>query len=167
MHALDNYRLACIRAMSSSGIMKQAHSSRPSKSPRSQCGLSLSSRERTGSSAAQMISISGCTTTIHKSVLLHSRRTQTISGELGSGCFLVASTGTDDLDCLLTRCLAVHPTQPLVITGSDDMTIKLWDWEKGWKCMQVCRLYGVLASASLSDWPMHTCRHSKDTPTTS
>ncbi|EGG07968.1 uncharacterized protein MELLADRAFT_47966 [Melampsora larici-populina 98AG31] len=35
------------------------------------------------------------------------------------------------------RCLAVHPTQPFVLTGSDDMTIKLWDWEKSWKCIQV------------------------------
>jgi coatomer subunit beta' len=25
----------------------------------------------------------------------------------------------------------------LVLTGSDDMTIKLWDWEKNWKCIQV------------------------------
>jgi coatomer subunit beta' len=31
----------------------------------------------------------------------------------------------------------VHPTQPFVLTASDDMTIKLWDWEKGWKCVQV------------------------------
>ena len=35
------------------------------------------------------------------------------------------------------RCLAVHPTQPLLLSGSDDMTIRLWDWEKGWKCVQV------------------------------
>jgi len=35
------------------------------------------------------------------------------------------------------RCIAVHPTQPFILTGSDDMTIKLWDWEKGWKCVQV------------------------------
>lgn len=35
------------------------------------------------------------------------------------------------------RCLAVHPSQPFVLTGSDDMTIKLWDWEKSWKCIQV------------------------------
>ncbi|CDZ98718.1 coatomer beta subunit [Phaffia rhodozyma] len=35
------------------------------------------------------------------------------------------------------RCLVVHPTLSLVLTGSDDMTIKCWDWEKGWKCVQV------------------------------
>ncbi|KAL2012634.1 hypothetical protein VTN00DRAFT_159 [Thermoascus crustaceus] len=35
------------------------------------------------------------------------------------------------------RSIAVHPTQPFVLTASDDMTIKLWDWERGWKCVQV------------------------------
>ncbi|KAJ5666245.1 uncharacterized protein N7477_008693 [Penicillium maclennaniae] len=35
------------------------------------------------------------------------------------------------------RSICVHPTQPFVLTASDDMTIKLWDWEKGWKCVQV------------------------------
>lgn len=37
------------------------------------------------------------------------------------------------------RCLAVHPTQPLLLSGSDDMTIRLWDWEKNWKCAQVTK----------------------------
>ena len=31
----------------------------------------------------------------------------------------------------------VHPSQPFVLTASDDMTIKLWDWDKGWKNVQV------------------------------
>ena len=35
------------------------------------------------------------------------------------------------------RSIVVHPTQPFVLTASDDMTIKLWDWEKNWKCVQV------------------------------
>ncbi|KAF7370716.1 Coatomer subunit beta' [Mycena sanguinolenta] len=35
------------------------------------------------------------------------------------------------------RCLAVHPTAPIVLTGSDDMTIKAWDWDKGWKNIQI------------------------------
>ncbi|KAI9093090.1 coatomer WD associated region-domain-containing protein [Phlyctochytrium arcticum] len=35
------------------------------------------------------------------------------------------------------RSIAVHPTQPYVLTSSDDMVIKLWDWEKGWRCIQV------------------------------
>jgi WD40 repeat protein len=35
------------------------------------------------------------------------------------------------------RCLTVHPTLPLVLTGSDDMTVKCWDWDKGWRCVQV------------------------------
>ncbi len=35
------------------------------------------------------------------------------------------------------RCLAVHPTLPLLLSSSDDMFIKLWDWEKNWDCLQV------------------------------
>lgn len=35
------------------------------------------------------------------------------------------------------RCVAVHPTLPYVLSSSDDMLIKLWDWEKGWLCTQV------------------------------
>lgn len=34
------------------------------------------------------------------------------------------------------RFLEVHPSQPYVISTSDDMTTKLWDWEKGWSCVQ-------------------------------
>ncbi|KAF8634631.1 hypothetical protein AX15_000808 [Amanita polypyramis BW_CC] len=35
------------------------------------------------------------------------------------------------------RCLAVHPTASVVLTGSDDMTIKAWDWDKGWRNIQI------------------------------
>lgn len=35
------------------------------------------------------------------------------------------------------RCIAVHPTQPYILTSSDDMLIKLWDWDKKWMCCQV------------------------------
>eukprot|EP00667_Euglena_gracilis_P003481 EG_transcript_3495 len=31
------------------------------------------------------------------------------------------------------RALAVHDQLPYVLTSSDDMTIKLWDWSKGWQ----------------------------------
>ncbi|KIM60065.1 hypothetical protein SCLCIDRAFT_26857 [Scleroderma citrinum Foug A] len=34
------------------------------------------------------------------------------------------------------RCLAVHLTASIVLTGSDDMTIKAWDWDKQWKNIQ-------------------------------
>ena len=34
------------------------------------------------------------------------------------------------------RSVAVHPTLPYVLSASDDMLIKLWDWEKGWECTQ-------------------------------
>jgi len=32
------------------------------------------------------------------------------------------------------RCLAVHPTQPYILSGSDDMLIKLWNWEEVQTC---------------------------------
>ncbi|XP_041851095.1 coatomer subunit beta'-like [Melanotaenia boesemani] len=35
------------------------------------------------------------------------------------------------------RCIAVHPTQPFILTSSDDMLIKLWDWDRKWMCSQV------------------------------
>lgn len=35
------------------------------------------------------------------------------------------------------RSIAVHPSQPFILTSSDDMTIKLWNWDKAWACQQV------------------------------
>jgi len=35
------------------------------------------------------------------------------------------------------RSIAVHPTQPYVLSSSDDFTIKLWDWEHAWKNIMV------------------------------
>ncbi|XP_061575002.1 coatomer subunit beta'-like [Cololabis saira] len=35
------------------------------------------------------------------------------------------------------RCIAVHPSQPFILTSSDDMLIKLWDWDRKWICNQV------------------------------
>jgi hypothetical protein len=44
--------------------------------------------------------------------------------------------------CPPDRSLAVHPTLPLVLSSSDDVLIKLWDWEKG-------EIYASAQSASL------------------
>lgn len=35
------------------------------------------------------------------------------------------------------RSIAVHSTQPFILTSSDDMLIKLWNWDKNWACTQV------------------------------
>jgi coatomer subunit beta' len=32
------------------------------------------------------------------------------------------------------RALAIHPSKSLVLSSSDDLTVKLWDWEKNWTC---------------------------------
>jgi len=34
------------------------------------------------------------------------------------------------------RSLEIHPVHPYVLTSSDDMQIKLWDWEKQWQNVQ-------------------------------
>lgn len=35
--------------------------------------------------------------------------------------------------------LAVHPSQPLVLSSSDDGTIRLWNWSEGWSCTREFR----------------------------
>ena len=35
------------------------------------------------------------------------------------------------------RYVEVHPNRPFVLSSSDDMSIKLWDWEKNFECIQV------------------------------
>ena len=38
------------------------------------------------------------------------------------------------------RSIAVHASQPFILTASDDMLIKLWDWDRNWKNIMVCFL---------------------------
>ena len=42
-----------------------------------------------------------------------------------------------DVGVWLCRSIAVHPSMPYLLSSSDDMLIKLWDWEKGWACTQI------------------------------
>ncbi len=35
------------------------------------------------------------------------------------------------------RAVTPHPSLPILLTASDDMTVKAWDWERGWACTQV------------------------------
>lgn len=32
------------------------------------------------------------------------------------------------------RYVEVHPSQPFVLSSSDDMSIKLWNWDQNWEC---------------------------------
>jgi coatomer subunit beta' len=35
------------------------------------------------------------------------------------------------------RCVAVHPFLSYVLSSSNDMLIKLWDWDKSWQCTHI------------------------------
>ncbi|ETO17135.1 hypothetical protein RFI_20198, partial [Reticulomyxa filosa] len=35
------------------------------------------------------------------------------------------------------RTIVAHPSLPFVLSGSDDMSIKLWDWDKNWENTQI------------------------------
>ena len=35
------------------------------------------------------------------------------------------------------RYIEVHPTRPFILSSADDMTVKLWDWERDFDCVQV------------------------------
>ncbi len=61
------------------------------------------------------------------------------------------------------RCIVIHPTEPYIITSSDDAQIKIWDWDKQFTCMKIFtdhehyvmqvvinpRDFHIMASASL------------------
>jgi coatomer subunit beta' len=40
------------------------------------------------------------------------------------------------------RYLEVHPILPIVLSCADDMTVKMWDWDKSWLCTQVFEGHG-------------------------
>lgn len=40
------------------------------------------------------------------------------------------------------RYVEVHPTQPLMLSSSDDMSIKLWNWEHNWECQATFEGHG-------------------------
>ena len=71
-------------------------------------------------------------------------------------CHLCTEAHTDYI-----RCLEVHPTQPYVLSSSDDLQIKLWDWEKtaadgAWTCTQVCVGQRLSRFPCPVTVPMHT-----------
>lgn len=35
------------------------------------------------------------------------------------------------------RSMAVHDSLPYLLTASDDMTVRMWDWSKGWQCAMI------------------------------
>ena len=67
------------------------------------------------------------------------------------------------------RCIVVHPTQPYILSSSDDMLIKLWDWEKNWSNTQVFEGHRysvhILVSIDSSHYVMMLAINPKDTNT--
>jgi FOG: WD40 repeat len=121
--------------MSTSGHTRPSKSSRLSNLPMSRFALAASLRARIGLSAGRMI----CTI----SRAIGSSKYAAESLTPGHSQIRVYNYNTSEKITSFEahpdyiRAIAVHPTQPFVLTASDDMTIKLWDWEKGWKCVRV------------------------------
>lgn len=55
------------------------------------------------------------------------------------------------------RTIAVHPTQPIILSAGDDMTIKMWNWDMNWKMMR--------SFESHTHYIMHVAFNPKDTNT--
>lgn len=55
------------------------------------------------------------------------------------------------------RSIAVHPTQPYLLTCSDDMLIKLWDWDKVCKQSYLLPTTTLLCSVLLSSALFSSC----------
>ena len=59
------------------------------------------------------------------------------------------------------RAVTPHPSLPILLTASDDMTIKAWDWERGWACTQVRTEESCISLISLRPPPSpprsHAC----------
>lgn len=64
------------------------------------------------------------------------------------------------------RSIAVHPTLPYILTSSDDMLIKLWDWDKGWICTQIFEGHShyVMQASALPCAPAAQSLSHDDTP---
>ena len=65
------------------------------------------------------------------SIIIHKKRLQALKLIQSKQC------SRSILNVSYIRCIAVHPTQPFILTGSDDMTVKLWNWDREWKCVRV------------------------------
>ena len=43
------------------------------------------------------------------------------------------------------RSIAVHPSKPYILTSSDDLTIKLWNWDHNWKLEQTLKVINIMS----------------------